>query len=37
VSYEALISSKGKREEIKFDNKGKVLEREDKTHDKDKD
>lgn len=37
VSYEALISSKDKREEIKFDSKGKVLEREDKTHDKDKD
>jgi uncharacterized membrane protein YkoI len=31
VSYEALISAKGKREEIKFDEKGKVLEREDKT------
>ena len=37
VSYEALISSKGKREEIKVDSEGKVLEREDKTHDKDKD
>jgi len=37
VSYEVLISGKGKREEIKFDSKGKVLEREDKTHDKDKD
>jgi len=37
VSYEALISSKSKREEIKVDSKGKVLEREDKTHDKDKD
>ncbi|MEA3207266.1 MAG: hypothetical protein QOE70_323 [Chthoniobacter sp.] len=31
VSYEALISGKKKREEIKFDSKGKVLEREDKT------
>ena len=31
ISYEALISAKGKREEIKFDDKGKVLEREDKT------
>jgi hypothetical protein len=37
VSYEALISSKGKREEIKFDGKGKVIEREDKTGSKDKD
>ena len=37
VSYEALVSGKGKREEIKFDEKGKVLEREDKTNDKDKD
>jgi uncharacterized membrane protein YkoI len=37
VSYEALISSKGKREEIKFDTKGKVIEREDKTGSKDKD
>jgi uncharacterized membrane protein YkoI len=31
ISYEALISGKAKREEIKFDSKGKVLEREDKT------
>jgi uncharacterized membrane protein YkoI len=37
VSYEALISSKGKREEIKFDSNGKVLEREDKTGEKDND
>jgi uncharacterized membrane protein YkoI len=37
TSYEALVSSKGKREEIKFDDKGKVVEREDKTNDKDKD
>jgi len=35
VSYEALLSSKGKREEIKFDTKGKVIEREDKTGSKD--
>lgn len=35
VSYEALLSSKEKREEIKLDEKGKVLEREDKTHSKD--
>ena len=37
VSFEALIFGKDKREEIKFDSKGKVIEREDKTHDKDKD
>jgi uncharacterized membrane protein YkoI len=37
ISYEALLSSKGKREEIKFDTKGKVIEREDKTGSKDKD
>ena len=37
ISYEALLSSKGKREEIKFDDKGKVLEREDKTGENDKD
>lgn len=37
ISYEALISSKGKREEIKFDSKGKVIEREDKTGSKEKD
>ena len=37
LSYEALISAKGKREEIKFDAEGKVLEREDKTGEKDKD
>jgi uncharacterized membrane protein YkoI len=35
VSYEALISAKGRREEIKFDAKGKVLEREDKGKGKD--
>ena len=37
VSYEELISAKGKREEIKFDSAGKVLEREDKTGKKEKD
>jgi uncharacterized membrane protein YkoI len=31
TNYEALISSKGKREEIKFDSTGKVIERENKT------
>jgi uncharacterized membrane protein YkoI len=31
VSYEALVSGKGKREEIKFDSKGKVIERENKS------
>jgi hypothetical protein len=36
ISYEALISGKGKREEIKFDEKGKVLEREDKSGSKEK-
>lgn len=37
ISYEALISTKSKREEIKFDDKGKVLEREDKTGTTEKD
>ena len=37
VSYEALLSGKHKREEIKFDDKGKVLEREDKMRSKGKD
>jgi uncharacterized membrane protein YkoI len=37
TNYEVLLSGKQKREEIKFDDKGKVLEREDKTHAKDKD
>src|SRR3954464_2079176 len=37
TNYEVLLSGKEKREEIKFDDKGKVLEREDKTHAKDKD
>lgn len=37
ISYEALLAGKAKREEIKFDEKGKVLEREDKTHAKDRD
>ena len=37
TNYEALLSGKKKREEIKFSDGGKVLEREDKTGDKDKD
>ena len=37
VSYEVLISTKGKREEIKFASDGKVLERENKTGSKDND
>jgi uncharacterized membrane protein YkoI len=37
TSYEVLVSGKNKREEIKFDDQGKVLEREDKTRAKDKD
>lgn len=31
VDFEVLISGKGKREEIKFDSKGSVVEREDKS------
>lgn len=37
IRYEALLSGKTKREEIKFTDHGKVLEREDKTHAKDRD
>ena len=37
TNYEALLSGNKKREEIKFSEDGKVLEREDKTGDKDKD
>jgi uncharacterized membrane protein YkoI len=37
TSFEALVSSKRKREEIKFDPRGKVIEREDKTGSKEKD
>jgi hypothetical protein len=37
TNYEALLSGGKKREEIKFSQDGKVLEREDKTGDKDKD
>lgn len=37
ISYEALISAGDKRQEIKLDSKGKVLEREDKTREKKKD
>jgi uncharacterized membrane protein YkoI len=37
ISYEVLISGKGKREEIKFDSKGGVVEREDKSGKKGKD
>jgi len=37
INYEALLSGGKKREEIKFSDKGKVLEREDKTGDHDKD
>jgi uncharacterized membrane protein YkoI len=37
TNYEALLSGGKKREEIKFSDDGKVLEREDKTGDKDKD
>jgi uncharacterized membrane protein YkoI len=37
VNFEALVSGKDKREEIKFDERGKVIEREDKTGNKDKD
>ena len=37
TSYEALLSGKNRREEIKFSADGKVLEREDKRGDKDRD
>ena len=37
VSFEVLISGQGKREEIKFDSKGSVVEREDKSGKKGKD
>jgi uncharacterized membrane protein YkoI len=37
TNYEALLSGNKKREEIKFSEDGKVIEREDKTNDKDKD
>ena len=37
TNYEALLSGKNRREEIKFSDKGKVLERENKTGSKEKD
>ncbi len=37
TTFEALISAKGKREEVVFSPEGKVVTREDKKHDKDKD